>query len=91
MSNLTFVGLSDDGAALILSSPQGDRFRLAIDERLRSAVRSGRAQLAAVDGPIGAKEIQARLRAGATQCVSVTLLAPCIYRPEFQYRLRSDC
>lgn len=66
MSNLTFVGLSDDGAALILSSPQGDRFRLAIDERLRSAVRSGRAQLAAVDGPIGAKEIQARLRAGAT-------------------------
>ncbi len=66
MSNLTFVGLSDDGTALILSSPQGDRFRLAIDERLRSAVRSGRAQLSAVDGPIGAKEIQARLRAGAT-------------------------
>ncbi len=66
MPNLSFVGLSDDGAALILSSGDGARHRVPIDERLRSAVRTGRAQLEAPDGPIGAKEIQARLRAGAT-------------------------
>ena len=40
MQNLTFVGLSDDGAALILSSGDGSRFRLPIDERLRSATRA---------------------------------------------------
>ncbi len=66
MPNLSFVGLSDDGSALILSASDGARYRVPIDERLRSAVRTGRAQLEIPDGPIGAKEIQARLRAGAT-------------------------
>jgi hypothetical protein len=66
MSNLSFVGLSDDGSALILSSPDGTRHRLAIDERLRSAVRSGRSRMEAPDAPVSARDIQARLRAGAT-------------------------
>lgn len=66
MTNLSFVGLSDDGSALILSAPDGSRHRLPIDERIRSAVRGGRAKLEAPEAPIGAKDIQARLRAGAT-------------------------
>lgn len=66
MQNLSFVGLSDDGAALILSGADGTRFRLAIDERLRSATRGGRTHMDVSDVPVTAREIQARLRAGAT-------------------------
>lgn len=66
MPNLSFIGLSDDGSAVILAAPDGTRHRLPIDERLRSAVRGGRVRLEASDAPIGAKDIQARLRAGAT-------------------------
>lgn len=67
MMNLSLVGLSDDGSALILSSEDGRRYTLLIDERLRSATRSGRsAQDEPSDAPIGAKEIQSRMRAGAT-------------------------
>lgn len=66
MNNLTFVGLSDDGSALILSSGDGNRYRLAIDERLRSATRGGRTHMDVSDTPVTARDIQARLRAGAT-------------------------
>ena len=41
MQNLTFVGLSDDGSALILSAGDGNRYRVPIDERLRSRHRRG--------------------------------------------------
>lgn len=67
MMNLALVGLSDDGSALILSSEDGRRYTLVIDERLRSATRSGKsAQIDPSDAPMGAKEIQSRMRAGAT-------------------------
>lgn len=66
MQNLSFVGLSDDGAGLILAGPDGTRFRLPIDERLRSATRGGRAHMDHSDTPVTARDIQARLRAGAT-------------------------
>lgn len=66
MQNLSFVGLSDDGAALVLSGGDGSRYRLAIDERLRSATRGGRSQMDVSQIPVSAREIQARLRAGAT-------------------------
>lgn len=66
MPNLSFAGLSDDGSALILSAADGTRYRLSIDERLRSAVRGAREQLEAPEAPVSAKDIQARLRAGAT-------------------------
>ncbi len=66
MNNLTFVGLSDDGSALILSSGDGSRHRLPIDERLRSATRGGRTHMDISDTPVTARDIQARLRAGAT-------------------------
>lgn len=66
MNHLTFVGLSDDGSALILSSGDGNRYRLPIDERLRSATRGGRTHMDVSDTPVTARDIQARLRAGAT-------------------------
>lgn len=67
MMDLSLVGLSDDGSALVLSSTDGRRYTLVIDERLRSATRSGKsAQDEPSDAPIGAKEIQSRMRAGAT-------------------------
>ena len=67
MSRLSFVGLSDDGSALILSGSDGVRHTLVIDERLRSATR-GRTVLEfdTSEAPIGAKDIQARMRTGAT-------------------------
>jgi hypothetical protein len=67
MMNLSLVGLSEDGSALILSSEEGRRYTLVIDERLRSATRSGKlARVEQSDAPIGAKEVQSRMRAGAT-------------------------
>ena len=66
MQNLTFVGLSDDGSALILSAGDGNRYRLPIDERLRSATLGGRTHMDVSDAPVTARDIQARLRAGAT-------------------------
>ena len=67
MRNLSLAGLTDDGSALILSGEDGHRYTLQIDERLRSATRSGRStQDEPKDVPIGAKEIQSRMRAGAT-------------------------
>jgi len=66
MQNLSFVGLSDDGTALILATSDGQRFRVPIDERLRSATRGGRAHMDVSEGPATAKDIQSRLRMGAT-------------------------
>ncbi len=66
MTTLTFVGLSDDGSALILSGGDGSRYRLPIDERLRSATRGGRTHMDVSDTPVTARDIQSKLRAGAT-------------------------
>lgn len=67
MMNLSLVGLSEDGSALVLSGVDGRRYSVEIDERLRSATRSGRStQDEPSEAPIGAKEIQSRMRAGAT-------------------------
>lgn len=68
MQELTLVGLSDDGGRLILALGDGRRFALAIDERLRAATRSsGRAgQMALPTETLRPRDVQARLRAGAT-------------------------
>jgi hypothetical protein len=67
---LHVLGVSDDGAALLLATADGAKptHRLALDDRLRAAVRG---QLAAsgadrVESALSPKEIQARMRAGAT-------------------------
>ncbi|MDZ7576857.1 MAG: septation protein SepH [Candidatus Nanopelagicales bacterium] len=67
MPDLTFVGLSDDGASLILSTPDGTRYSLPIDERVRAATRGGR--VIRVEGdttPVTARDVQSRVRSGAT-------------------------
>lgn len=68
MQELTFVSLSEDGSRLVLALPDGRRFALAIDERLRAATR-GSARPGQMTIPTEAgrpRDVQARLRAGAT-------------------------
>lgn len=70
MSELRLVGLHDDGEHVVLEGQDGQRFRLPIDEALRAAVRRDRAQLEQLrveqTGTLSPREIQARIRAGAT-------------------------
>jgi len=69
MSELTLVGLDEDGEHVVLEGPDGQRFRVRIDEALRAAVRRDRPQLEQVradQAGVPPREIQARIRAGAT-------------------------
>lgn len=70
MSELSLVGLHDDGEHVVLEGPDGQRFRLPIDDALRAAVRRDRPQLEQVRaeqrGVVAPREIQARIRAGMT-------------------------
>jgi len=70
MAELELVGLHEDGEHLVLVGPDGTRYRLRIDEPLRAAVRRDRPQLeqlrAESAGTLSPREIQARIRAGAT-------------------------
>jgi len=68
MGELELVGLHEDGEHLVLQGPDGQRFRLRIDEPLRAAVRRDRPQLeqlrAERTGNPSPREIQARIRSG---------------------------
>lgn len=70
MSELTLVGLDEDGEHVVLEGTDGQRFRVAIDEPLRAAVRRDRPHLemarAEARGGLSPKEIQSRVRAGET-------------------------
>ena len=70
MSELTLVGLHDDGEHVVLAGADGQQFRVRIDEALRAAVRRDRPQLgqarADLAGMLPPREIQARIRAGAS-------------------------
>ncbi len=70
MDELELVGLADDGEHLVLTRADGERFRVRIDEPLRAAVRRDRPQLeqlrAESASALSPREIQARIRAGAT-------------------------
>ena len=70
MSELRLIGLHEDGEHVVLEGPDGQRFRLPIDEPLRAAVRRDRAQLeqvrAELTGVLAPREIQTRIRAGAS-------------------------
>ncbi len=69
MRELAFVGLSDDGASLVLSSSDGTRYVVPCDERLEAAVRRDRSRLGqmeiALDGT-SPRDIQLRVRHGQT-------------------------
>ncbi|NLF04236.1 MAG: DUF3071 domain-containing protein [Actinomycetales bacterium] len=70
MDELELVGLHDDGEHVVLTGPDGERFKLRIDETLRAAVRRDRPRLELLRAEGGTalppREIQARIRAGGT-------------------------
>src|SRR5688500_10462277 len=75
MRTLRLVALSDDGQTLLLSvdgadTDGGERFELAIDERVRAAARGDSRRLTQIDVDLGTelppRVIQARIRAGET-------------------------
>jgi hypothetical protein len=70
MDDLSLVGVHDDGEHLLVVGPNGQRFRLRVDDALRAAVRRDRARLSQLqlesEGRLRPREIQARIRAGET-------------------------
>nr|WP_296768162.1 septation protein SepH [Rhodococcus sp. (in: high G+C Gram-positive bacteria)] len=71
MRDLRVVGLEPDGEYVICADPKtGDKFRLPADDKLRAASRGDIARLGQIeiemDSLLRPKEIQARIRAGAT-------------------------
>ncbi|OAK54477.1 septation protein SepH [Rhodococcoides kyotonense] len=71
MRDLRVVGLEPDGQYVICSDPKtGDKFRLPADDKLRAASRGDIARLGQIeiemDSLLRPKEIQARIRAGAS-------------------------
>ncbi|GMA31454.1 septation protein SepH [Litorihabitans aurantiacus] len=70
MVELELDTLHADGEHLILRGPGGERYRLVIDESLRSAVRRDRPRLEALraheTSTLRPRDIQARIRAGAS-------------------------
>jgi hypothetical protein len=70
MDDLMLVGVHDDGEHVLLTGPDGRRFRLRVDDALRAAVRRDRARLGQLqielDGKLRPRDIQARIRAGHT-------------------------
>ena len=73
MHDLQLVGVHDDGEHVVLTTTDlqdGQRYRLHIDDALRAAVRRDRARVGQlqieIEGSMRPKDIQARIRAGAT-------------------------
>lgn len=69
MRTLTFVGLTDDGAGLVFSLPDGQKVVAPLDERLSAALRRDRArggQMEIALQDMRPRDIQARIRAGAS-------------------------
>lgn len=67
MTELSLQGTVDDGATLLLTDAQGQRFTLPIDDSLFAAVRSDRARRVRTTGTsetIRPREIQAMIRSG---------------------------
>ncbi len=67
MQDLRLVGVHDDGVHLLLSGAGGEMFQLPIDEALRAASRSSaKAVSAAAPIAMSPRDIQSRIRSGAT-------------------------
>lgn len=67
MQDLRLVGVHDDGEHLLLSGAGGEMFQLPIDEALRAASRSSaKAVSAAAPISMSPRDIQSRIRSGAT-------------------------
>ncbi|MGH3329001.1 MAG: septation protein SepH, partial [Streptomycetales bacterium] len=70
MPELRLFAVSPDGTQLVLKATNGSEYTLPIDERLRAALRGDRARLGQIEieteSHLRPREIQARIRAGAT-------------------------
>ncbi|MEU6465090.1 septation protein SepH [Streptomyces sp. NPDC046976] len=70
MPELRVVAVSNDGTRLVLKAADATEYTLPIDERLRAAVRGDRPRLGQieieVESHLRPRDIQARIRAGAT-------------------------
>ena len=72
MRTLRLVALSDDGKSVVLAAEgldgEGEKFELAIDDRLRAAARGDSRRLTQIDGDteLPPRVIQSRIRAGET-------------------------
>ena len=67
MQDLRLVAANERGTHLVLRSPDGDKFVVPIDERLRAAIRGDKTLLSQLDnggGELRPREIQARIRSG---------------------------
>jgi len=68
MRDLRLVGLSEDGARVVLADRDGEQYSLPVDERLHAALRGDRARLGqlqiTLESQLRPREIQARIRAG---------------------------
>lgn len=66
MQDLRLVGVHDDGTHLLLTGPGGEMFQLPIDEALRSASRQVAKPAGGTPVALSPRDIQSRIRAGAT-------------------------
>ncbi|WP_239376940.1 septation protein SepH [Frankia sp. Cj5] len=70
MRELRAVALSEDGGYLVLAEtaggPDPEKFRVPVDDRLRTVLRGGRRSEVRQESALTPREIQARLRAGET-------------------------
>lgn len=70
MEDLRLVAIAPDGSHLVLGGRQGSHYRLPLDDRLQTALRRDRPHLGQLeielDSSLRPREIQARIRAGAT-------------------------
>jgi len=70
MLHLTLAGLSEDNKRLLLVSDDGQQFTLALDAKLRAALRGEHARIGQLEihmnSALRPRDIQARIRAGET-------------------------
>jgi hypothetical protein len=70
MQDLQLIGVHEDGEHLLLSGAGDARFRMPVDEALRTAIRRDRPRLGQqqieVEGELRPRDVQALIRAGAS-------------------------
>lgn len=69
MADLTFLGLSEDASVILLADSRGRKHTVPLEARLRAALRvdeSSTGQMEIALNTLTPRDIQARLRAGAT-------------------------